>query len=244
MIGKAYSALAPHYEKLLSNCDYEQWSQYLFEKLNEYSKGKVGCDCACGSGYFTRFLKKSGFDVYGVDSSESMLTQAKILCAQEKIPVNFTLQDIKRFKSFTKLDFITVINDGLNYLKSSEIKTAFKNFYGALKKGGVLLFDISSEYKLKEILGNNLFGEDTDDVTYMWFNECDGKSVKMDLTFFVRQGENYVRQDESHVQYIHTIDEISDALTQIGFDVVEVTGLLGQELKPDSQRIHFIAIKR
>ena len=57
MAGKAYSALAPHYDKLINSCDYEQWSQYVFNKLNEYASGKVGCDCACGSGYFTRFLK-------------------------------------------------------------------------------------------------------------------------------------------------------------------------------------------
>ena len=244
MKGNAYSALAPHYEKLVSNCDYEQWSQYLFEKLNLYAKGKVGCDCACGSGYFTRFLKKSGYDVYGVDSSESMLTQAKRLAVEEQTPVNFLLQDLKKFKSFKKLDFITVINDGFNYLDEKGVKSALKSFYSALKKGGVLLFDISSEYKLKKIIGNNLFGEDTDDVTYMWFNECDGKTVKMDLTFFVRQGQNYVRQDESHVQYIHNQDQLLEVLKSVGFEVVEITGLFGEPIKEDSQRIHFIAIKR
>lgn len=244
MKGNAYSALAPHYEKLVSNCDYEQWSQYLFEKLNLYAKGKVGCDCACGSGYFTRFLKKSGYDVYGVDSSDSMLTQAKRLAVEEQTPVNFILQDVKKFKSFKKLDFITVINDGLNYLDQKGVASALKSFYTALKKDGVLLFDVSSEYKLKEVVGNNLFGEDTDDVTYMWFNECDGKSVKMDLTFFVRQGETYLRQDESHVQYIHGKDQLVESLEKVGFEVVEVTGLYGEPLKDDSQRIHFIAIKR
>ena len=244
MVGKAYSALAPHYEKLVSNCDYEQWSQYLFKKLNFYAKGKTGCDCACGSGYFTRFLKKSGFDVYGVDYSQDMLVEAKRLSMEERIPVDFTMQDIKKFKSFKKLDFITVINDGLNYLNASGVKSALKSFYSSLNKGGVLLFDISSEYKLKEVIGNNLFGEDTDDVTYMWFNTCDGQSVKMELTFFVRQDDKYIRQDESHLQYIHSKGDIVDCLEKVGFEVVEVTGEYGEPLKPDSHRIHFIAIKR
>ena len=61
MAEKAYNALAPYYEQLITSCDYEQWSQYVFSKLKTYAKGKVGCDLACGSGYFTRFLKKNGY---------------------------------------------------------------------------------------------------------------------------------------------------------------------------------------
>ena len=244
MEGKAYSALAPHYEKLITNCDYEQWSQYVYEKLKVYSRGEKGCDCACGSGYFTRFLKKSGFDVYGVDSSETMLLEANRLSAEQKIPVQYLLQDIKKFKTFEKLDFITVINDGFNYLSASGLKSALKSFNKALLKGGVLLFDISSEYKLKNVLGNNLYGEDTDDVTYLWFNTLNDDSVKMELTFFVKQGENYVRKDESHIQYIHKTEDIKALLLECGFDLVEISGHLGEPLNDKSQRINFIAIKR
>ena len=64
MKNNAYSALAPHYEKLITSCDYEQWSQYVYNKVVEYAPIKTGCDIACGSGYFTRFMKKSGL-AYG-----------------------------------------------------------------------------------------------------------------------------------------------------------------------------------
>ncbi len=244
MEGKAYNALAKHYEKLINTCDYEQWSQYVFNKLSEYAKGKVGCDCACGSGYFTRFLKKKGYDVYGVDCSESMLSEANSNSLREGLVIDYQLQNLKNFKSFKKLDFITVINDGMNYLNKKEFKSAIKSFYSSLKKGGVLLFDISSEYKLKHILANNLFGEDTDDVTYLWFNTLNDDSVKMELTFFVKEADVYKRQDEAHVQYLYSADEVVGLLTEVGFDVVEVSGHLGEELKADSQRNNFIAIKR
>ena len=149
MAGKAYSALAPHYDKLINSCDYEQWSQYVFNKISLYSRGKVGCDLACGSGYFTRFLKANGFDVYGVDNSEKMLLRANEISFEEKVIIDYQLQDIKKFKSFKKLDFVTVINDGMNYLNKTEFKSAIKSIYSSLKSGGVLLFDISSAYKLK-----------------------------------------------------------------------------------------------
>lgn len=244
MIGKAYSALAPHYEKLINSCDYEQWSQYVFNRLEKYAKGKIGCDCACGSGYFTRFLKKSGYDVYGVDNSQQMLVTANSLSSKEGVYVDYQMQDIKKFKSFKKLDFITVINDGMNYLSSADFKSALKSFYSSLKPNGVLLFDISSEYKLKNVLANNLYGEDTDDVTYLWFNTLLNDCVKMELTFFVRESDVYKRQDETHVQYIHSQEFIISTLKEIGFDIVEISGHLGENLAEDSQKINFIAIKR
>lgn len=244
MKGRAYSALAKHYEQLINTCDYEQWSQYVFNRLNKYALGKVGCDCACGSGYFTRFLKKAGYDVYGVDCSEKMLLEANAKSSNEGIIVDYQLQDLKRFKSFKKLDFITVINDGMNYLNKKDFKTAIKSFFNSLKAGGVLLFDISSEYKLKNVLANNLYGEDLDDVTYLWFNTLNEDSVAMELTFFVKDGDVYLRQDETHVQYIYSTEEVIEILKEVGFEVVEVSGHLGEELKKDSQRNNFIAIKR
>ena len=42
-------------------------------------KGKKALDFGCGTGRSTRFLKRLGFDVVGVDISEDMLTKAREL---------------------------------------------------------------------------------------------------------------------------------------------------------------------
>ena len=244
MKSNAYSALAPHYEKLITSCDYEQWSQYVYNKVKEYAPYLKGCDLACGSGYFTRYLKKNGIDVYGVDQSQEMLLQAQSFSEKEKIPVTYQLQDIRKFKSFEKLGFITIINDGINYLNQTQLKSALKSIYSSLDKGGLLIFDISSEYKLKNVLANNLFGEENEDVTYLWFNTLFEDRVEMDLTFFTRDGEKYVRKDESHVQYIHKTQEVIDLLKSVGFNVVETVGHLGENLTENSLRVNFIAIKK
>lgn len=244
MKNNAYSALAPHYEKLITSCDYEQWSQYVYNKVKQYSPSLNGCDLACGSGYFTRCLKKAGFNVYGVDQSQEMLFQAQANSLKEKVPVEYQQQDIKKFKSFNKLGFITVINDGLNYLSKVELKKALKSFYNSLEKGGALIFDLSSEYKLKNVIGNNLFCEDGQDVTYVWFNTLLEDSVKMELTFFTKDGDKYVRTDETHVQYIHKTKDVIDDLNSVGFEIVETVGHLGEELCNESLRINFVAIKK
>ncbi len=242
--GGAYSALAPFYEKFSVDCDYEKWSQSICKKVFNYSPEKTGIDLACGSGYFTRALKKSGFDIIGVDKSEEMLNEAKKRSVSENLRIEYLSGDIKTFRSLKKVGFITVINDGFNYLKQDELKKAFSRARDNLVKGGALIFDISSEYKLKEVIANNLFAEDYDEVTYLWFNTLSDESVNMDLTFFSYNGKNYDRFDESQTQYIHKLETIKDALLNSGFEIAEIYD--ENELSPTdkSMKINFVAIKK
>ena len=76
------------------------------------------------------------------------------------------------------------VNDCLNYVPAQKLKAAFSHVRTCLKKGGAFIFDISSPHKLRNIIGDNLFAEDRDDVSYIWFNSLSGDSVIMDLTFF------------------------------------------------------------
>lgn len=84
---------------------------------------------------------------------------------------------------------------------------------------------------------------DDEDVTLLWSNKLYGGHVNMSLTLFERQGQTYVRSDESHTQYLHTVREISEALAESGFRLDEVTAEYGKKLRQDSLRITFLAIK-
>ena len=243
-MNKAYGVLSGHYEELAASDGYREWAEYVLKEVGENAKGKTGCDAACGSGYFTRALKRAGYSVEGADKSEDMLKVAQSKSVSEGLSINYYLCDLKNFRSFSKLDFITVINDGVNYLSAQDIPKAFAAFHRALKKGGFLFFDISSEYKLEKVIGNNLFAEDLDDLTYLWFNSFSGDKVKMELSFFEREGEIYRRRDETHVQYVHTRGFIEDQLENAGFSVVKECGHLGSELTEKSERIVFSAIKK
>ena len=86
--------------------------------------------------------------------------------------------------------------------------------YKGFKPGGALIFDVSSEYKIKNILANNVFAEDLDDLTLLWFNELTGNKLTMSLTFFIKDGEKYVRKEETHVQYAHSVEFIQNALKE------------------------------
>ena len=242
-MNQAYTALSKIYERLVADSLYEKWAGHVVDVLNANAQGKTGFDLACGSGYFTRAVKRAGYDVTGVDISAEMLTQAQTLVAKESLKIPFLKQDMTALKSFDKVDFLTIINDGVNYVAPDKLKKAFSTFYGRLKPQGVLFFDFSTEYKLREIIGDNMFAEDYDDMTYLWFNRLIGGHIEMDITVFTKKGDLYEKRDESHTQYIHTLDFMVSALNGAGFSKVTASGFLGEEITPHTERIEILAVR-
>ena len=112
-----------------------------------------------------------------------------------------------------------------------------------MKDNGKFVFDVSSKYKLTQILADNLFCEDYDDVTYIWSNTLGEDCVDMDLDFFEKiQGDTYKRIGESHRQYIHTQKDLEELLSD--FDVKVYDGETYSSVKPKSKRLLFVATKR
>jgi SAM-dependent methyltransferase len=236
-----YSALGSWFEYLNDDCDYLQWSQYLIKKLAGCGAGLRGVDIGCGNGYFTRALYKAGYDVFGMDISPQMLSVARQKAAAEGVNSEFLLGDITKLKLNGKVDFAIAVNDCLNYVPQTKLKSTFARVYSCLNHGGVFLFDISSANKIRNILGNNMFGEDREDISYLWFNTQTESGVIMDLTFFVKGKDGrYDRFDERHEQFAHSEQDVLCALSEAGFAHVESEGHLGGT---KDERINFIAKK-
>ena len=51
----------------------------------------------------------------------------------------------------------------------------------ALRPGGGLFFDVSTAHKLRDVLGNAFFGEERDDVCYLWQNRYDGAARTVEM---------------------------------------------------------------
>ena len=239
-VNKAYSALGGAFEYLNKDCGYEKWSQYLIEKLQKNGAGFRGADIGCGNGYFTRALSKAGYSVVGIDVSAEMLSAAVNFARKEGITAEFLSGDITKLNLNFKADFITAINDCLNYVPQNKLMSTFKRINKNLKKGGLFIFDISSAAKLRDIVGSNLFAEDTEDLTYLWFNTCKRDRIDMDITVFTRRADGlYERADERQTQYIHEEQDVLNALKEAGFDVGS-EGHLGGTKK---ERINFICKK-
>ena len=136
----AYENLAKWFEYLNDDCGYTQWSQYFVDKLSKYPF-TTGLDVGCGGGYFTRAFARAGYKMTGMDISAPMLDKAQETAMREGVRGEYLLGDIARTKLPRRFDFVTAINDCINYIPKDKLRSALKNIAGALKKDGLFLFD-------------------------------------------------------------------------------------------------------
>lgn len=240
-----YKNLSKYYQDLILDKEYDGWTEFMLSVVKNNLNYGVGYDVGCGTGIFTRKLKKAGYKVVGVDLSPEMLSVAEEISVKENVNVEYRLADMRFIKSFEKLDFITAVNDGLNYIPQKDLSKTFLAFSKCLKKGGMLLFDLSTEYKLSKILNGNMFGSDDEDLSYIWLSEYDEElnSLTINLSFFEKTGELYKRRDEQQTQYAHQLTAVETALKNAKFEIKSITGAWGEEITNSSERAVFLAKK-
>ncbi|MGL5765794.1 MAG: class I SAM-dependent DNA methyltransferase, partial [Sarcina sp.] len=109
---------------------------------------------------------------------------------------------------------------------------------------GVFIFDINSYYKLSEILGNNIYTYDNEEIFYTWENIFEDDIVEMSLTFFVKDGYMYERFDEVHEERAYREQEIEAIIKKIGFKIIDKkNGYTDLPIKEDTERILYILKK-
>lgn len=211
---ESYTDFAYIYDKLIDQ-DYEKWADYIEEifKINGKKPGLV-LDLGCGTGSITNILAKRGYDMIGVDLSPDMLNVAREKAAEEGLDVLYLCQDIREFELYGTVDAIICTLDVLNYItEPNELEHVFELVKNYLNPDGIFIFDINTEYKLKNILGNNTFINEENGIFYTWENEYVEKISNQYLTFFAETKDGlYERFDETHVQRAYTTHEIRDKL--------------------------------
>lgn len=235
-----YKYLSSCYDEFMQDVDYDAWAKKIAGYIGNRKKG---VDCGCGSGLITMRLKKMGYDVIGTDLSTEMLERARENFRRENLNITLVRMDSENLVVGNKVDFITAVCDVVNYMKKPE--KFFVRAYNALADDGVLLFDISSKYKLTEIIGNNVFTDSTDNVTYIWSNSLSEKQnkVEMFLTFFVKNKDgSFDKEEENQIQYIYEADDLVEKLRAAGFGKVEYFGFEGKNVAQE-ERICFVAYK-
>ena len=243
----AYRGFAGVYDLLMDDFDYPAWADYYLKLLAKAGVHPSSiCECACGTGALTMHFAKAGLRVTGVDISREMLELAAEKARQNGVQVQFVCQDMAKLQLPRSVDAIICGCDGVNYLTSDKRVSAF--FHAAhahLRPGGAIAFDVSSAYKLRNVLGDGFFGEERDEAAYIWQNSLNGDIVDMDLTFFIREeGDLYRRVTEHHRQRAHEADNLVRLLEETGFGDIRVYGDRTFEAPgADEMRIHFCAVR-
>ena len=242
-----YGRFAAYYDAMMHDVDREAWADYLDSILKQANAHDI-MDCACGTGAMSIAMHRRGYHVIGNDASPEMLMQArnnayKAGCKE----IIFICEDMRKLTIHKPIDALISVCDGVNYLTTLEdVASFFEHAAGCLKPGGLFLFDISSNYKLRSILGNNTFTEETGTYAYIWKNTYDQRTklCEMDLTCFVKEGEHYDRFSETHIQRAHSVAELTNLLETAGFTDIEALHAFSREAAHgNSERIQFVARK-
>lgn len=225
---QSYEALALGYDLLMDDVDYDEWSRYLLSFMGD----RATCaDVACGTGAITARLAGAGLKVTGVDLSESMLAIARENAPGTRQRVVYVRQDMRELELHKPVDVVNCANDGVNYLvDDGDALRFFQSAYRALKPGGLLLFDVSTPYKLEQVLGDNTFAEDRETLCYIWQNDFEAGLCAMRLTLFYRQADGrYARYDEEHLQRAYSMEELLTLLGEAGFSDIRQYSFLTRD---------------
>lgn len=265
----SYTAFAYVYDELMDNVPYDEWARYLTGLLKEYgvSEGLV-CELGCGTGQMTRRLAAAGYDMIGIDSSEDMLNIARekeyeevdaSTSGEEEAfadggvsSVLYLQQDMRSFELYGTVSAIVSICDSMNYITSDEdMLSVFRLVNNYLDKGGIFIFDLNTEYKYKELLGDTTIAENREEISFIWENLYDEEKHlnEYSLTLFTQvwteeeeETSLYEKQEEVHLQRAYSLEEIKVLLAKAGLEFLAAYDVLTHEI-PGAQceRMYIIA---
>ncbi len=245
-----YGFFSNVYDTLTENVNYAARADYIADLLAENGiTGGILLDLACGTGTLSIEMAKKGFEVIGVDASADMLSAAMNNAYQSEEDVLFLCQPMQQLDLYGTINAAICTLDSINHLTDPEdVQTAFDKVSLFTEAGGIFIFDINTVFKHREILANNTFVYDLDEVYCVWQNTLDRETdtVQIDLDIFeMLEDGAYERSQESFCERAYPVDTIKTMLTGAGFETLAVYDELTKEKpKDDSERLFIIARKK
>ncbi len=252
---EAYTGFAEVYDLFMDNIPYEEWCGYLTGLLRAQGvEDGLVLDLGCGTGKLTRLLAEAGYDMIGVDMSGEMLEVA--MAHQEQAgsqgdtpQILYLQQDMREFELYGTVRAVVSICDSINYLTEyRDLVQVFRLVNNYLDPGGVMIFDLNTCYKYRELLGEQTIAENRDEGSFIWDNYFDEESGinEYDLTLFIREEDGrYRKYEETHFQRAYTLETVKQAIVEAGMEPVAVyDAFTCDEPREDSERVYVIARER
>ena len=240
-----YQLFSQFYDNLTFNVDYPKRAEYLQSVLSLYGHDMgLTLDLACGTGSLTIELKRRGVDIFGIDGSYDMLSQAMDKAYDEGLEMLFLCQQMESIDLFGTIDTCVCTLDSLNHITDQKkLQRVFDRVALFMNPDGYFIFDVNTVYKHQHILADNTFVYDTDSVYCVWQNSLkENNIVSIDLDLFEREGEAYHRCSEHFKERAYAIDELKEMLNKAGFEVKAVYhDMTTEPLRDDSDRAVFVA---
>lgn len=246
----SYESFARVYDLFMDNIPYQEWCGYLTGLLKEcgVTEGLV-LELGCGTGNVTRLLAGEGYDMIGVDNAPDMLEIAMEKKEADQQDILYLLQDMREFELYGTVKAVVSICDSMNYIiEEEDLLQVFRLVNNYLDPKGIFIFDMNTEYKYREILGENTIAENREDASFIWDNFYDEEEQinEYDLALFIPeeiQGETlYRKYEEVHYQRAYSLETVKNLLEQAGMEFVTVYDAFTHDAPQEySERVYIIA---
>ena len=243
----AYESFASVYDLFMDEINYDEWVSYVEKLWNRFDlKPDIVCELGCGTGNISLRLAERGYETIGIDNSADMLSEAKMKAEQNGADVLFLLQDMREFELYGTVNSIVCLCDSLNYITDDEdMQQVFNLVNNYLHPGGLFVFDLNTEYKFKEVYGENTFSETDEDAVYIWENYYDEEERINEyyLNFFMKnETGTYDRAQEEHFERAYSLDEIIRFIENSGMKFeAAYDAFTFEPVKENSERIYVVA---
>lgn len=257
---EAYRDFAYVYDELMDDTPYEDWCELLASLIDKYGVSKperdaeelldseknLVVDLGCGTGTLTELLYQKGYDVIGVDNSESMLNIAMEKKENSGAEILYLLQDMRELELYSTVGTVVSVCDSVNYiLEEEELLEVFSLVNNYLYPGGIFIFDFNTDYKYREVIGDTTIAENRDDCSFIWENIYDPEEEvnEYNLTIFVQEdGDRFRRFTETHLQRGYTVEQMRRLVEEAGMDIVEILDADTREaVTAFSERVYIVA---
>lgn len=226
---EAYACLAPFYDELTREHDYDAWTAHLEAAARRAGlRGTRMLDAACGTGKsFMPFLCR-GYAVTAFDLSPEMAELARA-----KAPhANVFAADVRTLGRVGEFDLITCLDDSLNYLTGEgDLDAALRALAGNLAPAGVLVFDLNTLATYRSSFARDAT-LDSDGLFLAWCGGCredetPGSLATLTVEAF-RESESglWERVTSVHRQRHYPRAAVERALEGAGLATAGVFGLL------------------
>ena len=244
---EAYTGFAEVYDLFMDNVPYEQWAEYITGLLREYGiEDGLVLDLGCGTGTMTELLAEAGYDMIGIDQSEEMLEEALEKKEASGHDILYLCQDMREFELYGTVRAIVCVCDSMNYILEEEeiLDILSAAAYNYLDYDGLFIFDLNTEYKYREILGEQTIAENREEGSFIWENYYDEaqRINEYQLTLFVKEKEDIYRKfEETHYQRAYSLDTVRNLVERSGLRLLHMYDAFTREpAREDPERIYVI----
>ncbi|MBN2417563.1 class I SAM-dependent methyltransferase [bacterium] len=232
-----YDGLAGFYDRMMSHVDYRGWAAFVHEIIQGRAlQAATVIDAGCGTGTLMSWLRGYGYEVYGFDRSLPMLEAA----GGKGIGGTFQA-DLKDLPLAGSADVLLCLYDTIQYLPPDAVPRFMAQAYGAVRGGGMFVFDVVTERHVKEFWD----GYSETDRGGSWrcsrkgWYDPERRIQHTEISLF--SGNRRRSCKEHHRQFIYRLDALAAWAREAGWTAAEcLHEFTFQPGSEDSGRVHFL----